>query len=276
MSIYIPILAALISGIISFSAANLIHAYNKRYKKIEKSIDIAKEFSNIITEVAFDFGGINKMIIEELNLTDKFNMIESNKKLHFDYVELKEVFTDEEVNLFMNFSKVDNVKFLKWLIEFKKSSDINFNYDVIKKLNDSQPLKTQLDDGKKEWKYKIGGIEKTISANDIINTANELIHEYNTSTVHTLNKLEWIAMNFTSNIANEKIIYQSLHQVYLKTCLSGYIIIANRNREGHEKYYLNLIEHYNNWNKRKQKAINKHAKLNQKQRRGFVKTKKLR
>lgn len=276
MSVYIPILAALISGILSFSAANLIHAYNKRYKKIEKSINIAKEFSNIITEVPFDFGGINKKIIEELDLTKKFNSIECKKQLHFDYVELQEFLTEEEVKLFLDFSKAENIKFLKWLIAYKNNNEINIHYDVIKKLNDSKPLIEQLKGGKLEWKYKVEGIEKSISANDIINTANELIGEYNTSTISTLNKLEWIAMNFTSNIANEKVIYQSLHQVYLKTCLSGYIIIANRNREGHEKYYLNLIEHYNDWNKRKQKAINKHAKLNQKQRRGFVKTKKLR
>ena len=99
--------------------------------------------------------------------------------------------------------------------------------------------------------------------------------KYNDTVLDTLNKLEWFAMHFTNNIAESNTVYQSLHQLYLKTIISHYIDISNKNKTGHEKYYVNLIDLYNSWNKTKLKFKKKSDKLKKAKKRTYQRTKKL-
>ncbi|NFZ21050.1 hypothetical protein G0X63_07470, partial [Staphylococcus aureus] len=79
----------------------------------------------------------------------------------------------------------------------------------------------------------------------------------------------------TNNIADSNTVYQSLHQIYLKTILSLYIDISSTNKIGHEKFYVNLIEFYNEWNNKKIKFKKKTEKRINKNRNSFLKTEKL-
>ena len=63
-----------------------------------------------------------------------------------------------------------------------------------------------------------------------------------------LNKLEWISMHFTNDIADEEVVYQSLHQVYLRIVKLLYPKISMMNKDGaKDKYYCNIIRLYANW-----------------------------
>lgn len=65
-----------------------------------------------------------------------------------------------------------------------------------------------------------------------------------------VNKLEYLATAFTCKLADDKMIYQSVHQSYLQIIqmLYGRIVAVNE-IPGKDKYYTNLITLYNLWAK---------------------------
>ena len=74
-----------------------------------------------------------------------------------------------------------------------------------------------------------------------------------------LNELEAVAVLLRYNIADEKLIYQSLHQTFLSEMQNWYFFISDQNRNDQDRYFGNLIWLYNTWNKRKtadEKSIN--------------------
>ena len=63
-----------------------------------------------------------------------------------------------------------------------------------------------------------------------------------------LNKLEYIAMNFVSDIADDEIVYNSLHQLFFSYVELNYFYIAALNSNGKkDKFYMNIIELYKKW-----------------------------
>jgi hypothetical protein len=81
-----------------------------------------------------------------------------------------------------------------------------------------------------------------------------------------LNKLEYLSMYITSKVADEKYIYNSLHQMFFKTIQVLYIHISSLNSDNKDKYYTNVIELYNIW-------TNKYVKDCKKEKRYKLKTK---
>lgn len=63
-----------------------------------------------------------------------------------------------------------------------------------------------------------------------------------------LNELEYICMDISSNTAGSQYIYPSLHQIFLDTVHILYINIAIQNNNYPDKYYINIIQVYNDWN----------------------------
>lgn len=81
---------------------------------------------------------------------------------------------------------------------------------------------------------------------------------------NTLNKLEAICMNISSNAAGSQFIYESLHQVFLHTVEILAIKMSSNNLNNVDKYYINIISVYNMWNKQKAKDIRKLNRTNRK------------
>lgn len=65
-----------------------------------------------------------------------------------------------------------------------------------------------------------------------------------------LNVLEWFSMNFISGVADEKTVYQSLHQTFLGQVHQLYYFISINNEEEHNKYFTNIINLFNIWAER--------------------------
>lgn len=74
-----------------------------------------------------------------------------------------------------------------------------------------------------------------------------LINEFETEAVQLLNNLEYFAMNFNDDIANEETVYQSLHQTYLQVVKMSYIRIARLNKSKSDEYYTHIIELFTRW-----------------------------
>lgn len=80
----------------------------------------------------------------------------------------------------------------------------------------------------------------------------------------TLNHLEAICITITSQAAGSQFIYDSLHQAFLKTIKILAVLIAANNNNNVDKFFTNIIQVYNMWNKRKNKDIKKLIKTKKK------------
>lgn len=72
----------------------------------------------------------------------------------------------------------------------------------------------------------------------------------------TLNRLEAISINISNNAAGTEYIYPSLHQVLLPFIEKCSLYISSNNGNYTYKYFINIIDVYNNW-----KAIRKKEQL---------------
>ena len=73
----------------------------------------------------------------------------------------------------------------------------------------------------------------------------------------TLNRLEAICINISSQAAGSQFIYDSLHQYFLMTIEILAIMIASNNVNNIDKYYSNIIQVYNMWIRQKNADIKK-------------------
>ena len=71
-----------------------------------------------------------------------------------------------------------------------------------------------------------------------------------------LNNIEYFAMNFAHGVADDSVVYRSLHQSYIDIMQLLYFNISNLNNSSSDKYYLNAIELYNKWKSQKDRDIN--------------------
>lgn len=67
---------------------------------------------------------------------------------------------------------------------------------------------------------------------------------------HLLNTLEWFSMNCRYRLADEKLLYQSLHQTFLSTVWMLYYSISKNNLNKEDKYFTNIIWLFNEWKER--------------------------
>lgn len=75
-----------------------------------------------------------------------------------------------------------------------------------------------------------------------------------------LNKLETMSMQFNQNIADQEVVYQSLHQTFLRFVKLMYPHIASLNNEIFHQYYCNIKMLYNRWILEYDKRLVKHEK----------------
>ncbi len=64
---------------------------------------------------------------------------------------------------------------------------------------------------------------------------------------NSLNELEYLCMDITSSAADSKYIYQSLHQIFLRTIHILHIYISSLNGDNIDTYYTNIINVYKLW-----------------------------
>lgn len=65
-----------------------------------------------------------------------------------------------------------------------------------------------------------------------------------------LNELEWFAMNCKYGLADEELMYQSLHQTYISTVWMLYFYVSHNNVNNEDKLFTNLIWLFIEWRNR--------------------------
>lgn len=93
----------------------------------------------------------------------------------------------------------------------------------------------------------------------------DIDHKNRNLIISILNKLEYMCMYISTEVADEKYIYNSLHQQFLKLISILYFEISSTNVDNKDKYYTNIINVYNLWKNKYIKAIKKEDKFKKKQ-----------
>lgn len=79
--------------------------------------------------------------------------------------------------------------------------------------------------------------------------------------INTLNRLEYMCMNIATKVADDKYIYNSLHQQFFKAIALLYFEISLINTDIKDKYYTNIIHVYNLWKKKYLKAVKEEKRI---------------
>lgn len=223
----------------------------------EKAVDIAKEFSQMIDNEL----GFLTDYYDRVKLSNILSGIKNTDMKYFDISEFEELFDADlrekyyKIVLQPNIIELSNAYVLhncgsKSDIEkIKKYISMNWEIDekIKKRFNNPDDI---LKNGSSEDKKSI--ILEMQFYYSMLQQKDEIIKFYHNSTIKLLNQLEYLCMQFKTGLADEEIVYQSLHQLYLSVVKSLYIVISNTNDKQVDKFYTNIVWLYNVWSERLQ------------------------
>ena len=228
------------------------------YQKREKATEMAKEFEQFIMSSSFIISLLEMTpltkILSSLKINDndklifeEFNQNEMQELLKQDKIEqvLKENKIKKEIDVFEEIYKIDFRIIAMMAQDFLKDSEYRKeNIDYLYLFNGFKEFP------KKEISKKDSeNIKAKINYNkSLMYFKKKLDYDIKEMYFKNLNKLEYIAMNFVSDIADDKIVYNSLHQLFFSYVELNYFYIANLNSNGKkDKFYMNIIELYKKW-----------------------------
>lgn len=220
-----------------FTALWAIYQFDKNVsrKQQEKGAEIAKLFSDdllfkctILGNVILDCGIDNLFQLEFLDYRTFKN---------FDRAEINNIYPSDDI-----FAK------LKQILFSDKTQQIylkNLEYNVsLKSMNEL-----------KEKTYSNEEAKDLFISNNV-----NMPFKFSQLVSSVLNNLEYISMYIASQSAGSKFVYQSLHQIFLRTVKLLAPIIAMQNKDYSDKYYTNIIYVYNEWSNLRDSDIKKENK----------------
>ena len=229
-------LLLLILTLVSVVCAFLAYKHQKLRGRKEASCNLAKVYAeDIVGRVCF----INHVLepsgyAEHVKSSVPFNKIEK-----FDMAEFKHLAQDYSA-IQTRLNELDPVIIYGARIATAKSIDERHTL-----ASEYSPMRQNKDDP---------------SSKIVVAHPDLLISGFDQDMIDLMNKLEWFSMNFQYKIADEAILYQSLHQTFLSTVWLLYPYICGVNREGQAKYFTNTIWLFNLWRNRLHKLQKKALK----------------
>lgn len=193
---------------------------------VQKAIDLSEYYKdNILAYIA-----AMEYIFDNSGISEIFSKIDKSNIELFDQKELFIYIKDEDRD---KLKKIQNtVKFSEVIANANAIYNLGLNDELIK-------LCRKHDCTKFEQKQISTFLGKLITK--------------------ILNNMEYFSMHFTHNVADETVVYKSLHQTYIKLVKMLYYHIAIKNPlSTTTKYFTNIIELYKIWNDR---AINDEEKF---------------
>jgi hypothetical protein len=221
---------------VSVAIALIAYLYEKKKSEKIKSCELEKYYIDyIIPKIDYVSSIFNSSKLSEL-LRETFK---HHEIVDFDYSEmtrlLGSVHTEDEIIDKLN--SIDPKQLLRCKLFFAKDNiernAIRNNYLVKKAKDEAAPA---------------------IDSKSLINELMKLITKL-------MNELEWFSMHFTYKIADEKLVYQSLHQTFTSNVQLLYFFISRANKSPSEKYYTNIIQLYTSWYSFKVKQQKRQRKL---------------
>lgn len=233
--IWITVIGAVIASVWAMYQYTKTEALRQQ----EKASEIAKSFATTLTNKC----NIICTVIEKSSLNEILDF--RNKDCFcfstFNTNEIRRVYDDDN--------------FISKYKEAKKKANLNtVYYNVLESLISLESLS---DIQKRHTTYVTQQARKLF----ILDNAS-LPFLFDVLVCDVLNELEYLCMFLSSQVAGSKYVYQSLHQVFLRTvrALAVEISISN-NKSYSDKYYTNLISVYNEWKSLYAKGLKKENKL---------------
>lgn len=253
IAILTVIVAILTAIFIGYQALFFKKDYNLKNDKaeIEKAIEIAKLYEELLrNKMAYLQTVFKKIGIQNLLIDIKYDQL-----VEFDVKELNEILSKDNIKKLDEKRKNIDLRILIQSSILLKEISIEEYLNTLEAINNIEPSLNHK--GKQQ-------IAPTLS--DEVNkdqqkkkqrdkdTYEYYARKYNTQYLNTIgeifNSLEFYCMSFNTCIANEKVVYQSLHQTFLSTIKMLYIYIAELNESGKDKLFINIIQLYNKWSDR--------------------------
>lgn len=229
-------LTVLIGGVIGvwqYYLASKDSIRNVAILRVQKAVDLSNYYKdNILVYTApIDY------VFENSGLKEIFDSSHSYNLVDFDTTELKKIYSDSQK-------------------------------DKLKKLQQSPKFVNAVLTANAIYNLGLNIPPQSIGKNK----DNSMVLTYNSSIVAgafmrkliigALNNMEYFAMNFNHNIADESVVYQSLHQSYIDMVNQLYYFIAALNTDPSDKYYTNVIQLYKTWIDEKEKQSDKRSTSN--------------
>lgn len=263
---------------------------NKSLQQQEKGAEIAKLFSDELLNKCYLVGKVINS--SQLGSLLKLKDTDMNNLQRFDRDELLEIYENEpqlfeKYNTILSSSQLQNtyLHLLEYRISnksfhdivYKNNNEINsliekimlkkYNKDELENLKQKNLLKIEFEkfylaNHSKEELYNIYVRTYTDEqAKDLfIQDNKDLPFKFISLISDVLNELEFICMYISSQSAGTNYIYQSLHQMFLRTVKMLAVTIANDNKNYTDKYYTNIIHVYKEWQKIREKNMKKEKK----------------
>ncbi|MGN0366750.1 MAG: hypothetical protein ACI4E5_12540 [Suilimivivens sp.] len=202
-------------------------------KQVQRAIDLSEYYKDNILKYApaisyiFDEIGVSP-ILKKLKLTQLNN---------FDKNELEDLLSPNDIDILKNSQY--NSKFFEAVVNANAIYNLNMKF-LTKKIK-------QQKDGKEIDAIAIDNNSIAISFfSDLLNKI--------------LNNMEFFALHFSHNTADESVVYQSLHQSYFELIQLLYYYISVQNENPSYKFYTNVIELFHKWMNAKDKQKNEFSK----------------
>lgn len=236
---FITIISILIGGFFGIFQ----YDKNRKQRQQEKGAEIAKLFSEKLLLKC----EIVSQVIKFSNLYDflKVDSIDFFNFKNFDINELRYIYSNDDFPT-------------EYKQKYKEANLNNIYYYLLERRNNPHIKKYSLDEIPN---YNIKQINKIFETN----TASFLPHLFTELISETLNELEYVCMNISSQAAGSKFIYQSLHQSFIRTIriLAADISCLNKGKYS-DKFYTNIIYVYNSWGNLYKKDLEKEEKKRKK------------
>lgn len=228
----------LLATIVSVLCAFIAYRHQKLRAQKEAACDLAKCYSeDILQHYLFVTD-----VLEDSGLGDKAKEL-------FPYDELTE-FTQEEMNSFL---EKKNVSY--------EEIEHEFEYLDPKSILTAKRMHRPSEQEREDMLQSYDEFLRKVGDNKQL-AISLLQHEFSNNMWEYLNALEWFSMCCRYGIADEEILYQSLHQSFLSSVGQLYFYICRKNIANENKYYTNIIWLFGAWQKR-MKAIQKKAEHKQ-------------
>lgn len=200
--------------------------------RIQKAIDLSEYYKDNILHKSTPI----RFVYEQSEIIDLIKNVDKDKMLRFE---------ESEAGILLEKDKYDK---LKAKTKTKEFSNAVLAADYIYGLKISKDIIISGDnqDGNDE------DIKKAVELKGEMAAKAFMIDEVS----GVLNNIEYFAMNFAHGVADDSVVYRSLHQSYIDIMQLLYFNISNLNNSSNDKYYLNAIELYNKWKSQKDRDIN--------------------
>lgn len=210
--------------------------YDKSVVRRQKALDMSKEFQQLISN---ELGYVKNSLRNHQYLQFDKDKDISREFYEFDKEEAFRLFnvkSVEELNKFIEFNSINKTSLILAYMEKYAVHD--------------EKMMAKLMELYKFYSNPENYNKAPQNFPDINQIMTKMAMKFNENQLSLMNKLEWMAMHFNSNLADAELVYQSLHQTFLDTVSILYlniVVLNSKVKNENEQYYQHLTKLYRKW-----------------------------